>query len=469
MNIFKILQRHVETHPKQIAISDERKSLSYEQLWKEICRLREAFHEKGIDSFSRVVLQMENKVDWILAFLTLLSLRSIVIPLSPTLTKEETKVINRETAFHRIINNLDMFTDHSSHACQIDWPTGEEDAIYHITSGSTGTPKFCIRTHAQLVAEGISYCDTLELTPKDHIINVLPLYHSYALGFACMGGMVAGATVTIGSTLSPRWLLKQIEQTKATVVPLVPTIARNLTRVFAAEPPDVSSVRIWMVGAGKVLDRVARDFQHRFGGFLLSNYGSTETGGIVSRLTPVPANSVGKPMKGVHIQILDEHGNPLPPNHEGYIHVRCDSLMRGYLHNNQSTLNRQGFYPMGDMGFLDEEGYLYITGRVKNIISIGGRKVNPIEVEDVILLLEEVTDVAVTAVERDNGEPLLKAYVVQNGRLIPGDVLKHCKQFLSEHKVPATIEFLDSLPRNQLGKIAFHQLYTRHLPDGGES
>lgn len=458
LTIFDFLQKYASKDPHRIAIADLHKTYTYEQLWTLVRRLRSKYLAHGIRPAERIIVQMPNETDWIIVFLALLSIRCQVIPVAMDLTEMELASIMRKTEATCIIKRTILDDSvfrrrNSSRDMNASWPTSKDDALLHMTSGSTGTPKICIRTHGQLLAEGISYCDTLKITPDDHIANPLPLNHSYPLGFACFGGLVAGAKVSILPKMMPRSLLRYLAKHRVTIVPLVPTLVRNLVYTNISEQIDLSSVRYCMVGAGSVTKQIADDFEKKYGIPLSANYGSTETGALFARLGSSPIESVGQAMKGVEVMIRSEDGRELPAGMVGQVWVRAPSIMRAYLGNEHQPFDEQGFFPMGDLGQLDERGYLRLVGRIKSVISIGGRKVVPQEVETVLLEMPGVHDASVYGVLRPNGEWLLKAMIVRKTLITIEQVREYCAGRLSAYKIPTIIEFVDKIPRNEIGKL----------------
>lgn len=459
--LFDLIKKHVKNNANHIAIVDEKYSLSYEELWQRIISARKILGEQGIGTNSRVVFQMQNNIEWVLLFLALLSLKAIAIPLSQSLTtREYYQIINKVKPFKTFNHfSLDQFKTGFFHRQNLKFPRGDEAILFQPTSGSTGDSKIVIRTLNQLVAEGKSYQKTFNLTFNDKIINVLPLYHSYALGFSCIASLVAGATLKLVSTFSPRSFLEIIEKDKGTIIPLVPSMVRLLTNVYLPKKIELSSVRFILVGTGPVSKDIILKIKERFNLDVYGNYGSTETGGIISRLDILDFDSIGYPMKNVEIKIVNEEGKESSPGEVGELFVKTPAMMKCYLDNDDEAKITSGYLKTGDLIFRDKNGRLFVVGRKKELVSIGGKKVYPKEISFVISLLSEVQDNYVYSVVRKNGEVFLKALVVASSQVTKEILFTHCRKHLSQHKIPTIIEKVDKIPRNEMGKLIKNEIY----------
>lgn len=460
--LFARIREHAENQPEKIALKDEQHQITYQQLWKKISSNRQLAYQCGFSAGKRVVLGASQDIFWLIDFLSLGSLGVSVIPVAPNVSLRVLEQISTDLRPELILTDVNRHTvfGSSSETDDLptpDWATGESEILYQPTSGSTGLPKYSIRTLGQLTAEAISYQRTLEINSDDVLVNPLPFYHSYALGFAGITSMLAGSTLVITSPFVPRKYLNVLEREKATISLLVPVMARTLGKVYLPEPVDLSNLRIWLVGAGKITDEMEQAIHAKFGTSLCSNYGSTETGGIVSRLERQNLKSVGRPMSGVELEIRDREGQSVPLGTEGFIWVRIPAMLSRYWCE-EAIFDRRGFFKMGDLGYLDEAGYVYLVGREKAMINIGGKKVNPLELEEFFLQHPKIKDVAVFGIERPNGEEMIKAVIVGEGDLLVEEIRGYAQANLENHQVPTIISIVPHLPRNELGKILKDEL-----------
>jgi long-chain acyl-CoA synthetase len=251
--------------------------------------------------------------------------------------------------------------------------------------------------------------------------------------------------------------LELLERERITFFPGVPFNFRLMAESPASA--DLSALRLCF-SAGTALPRAAFEaFGERFGVLVRQLYGSTETGMITANMSDDPvatSESVGPPLPGVQVQIADDDGELLPAGEVGEVLVTSPAASHGYAGADEANRAsfRDGRYSTGDLGRLDEDGLLYLEGRKKLLIEVGGYKVDPIEVQDVIAVHPCVSDVIVVGVAgATEGEETVKAVVVPNEDCSESEVISFCRERLSNFKVPRTVEFRDEIPKSPLGKI----------------
>jgi long-chain acyl-CoA synthetase len=309
----------------------------------------------------------------------------------------------------------------------------DEPLVYQFSSGSTGRPKRVARTHGQCTGEA-AYYPTLGIGPEDSIFCAIPLFHTYGMGCCMFAAASTGATVVVLEDPNPFLLRRQralelLKQESCTIFPGVPFNFRLLAEAPAAA--DLSSLRL-AFSAGTALPRPFFDaFLDKFGVPVRQLYGCTEAGTLTANMDDDPVasfESVGGPVDGVEVMIEDDEGEQVAPGTVGEIAVRSPGLTSGYA--DMEELNREafrdGFFLSGDLGEVDEEGRLTITGRKKLLIEVGGYKVDPIEVEDVVVPRAEMDE---------------------------RDLIGFCQQRLANFKVPQVVEFREEIPKSPLGKI----------------
>lgn len=458
MTVLDHIIRHARSIPGNAALNDGKNLITYGGLFDLIRGYGNYFTENVCRPGNAVVLKLKNKQDWVIAFLSLLASGCWVVPVSDGMSRHELDEVIKttgaaavvdESSFSRELTGIgnDKFMGINSKSC----------GILHMTSGSTGKAKFCIRTIEALTAEGCGYIDALNISAEDRILALPPLYHSYALGAACITSLVAGACIRTADRFVPREVLRILEDERITVLIIVPVMASLLCNTYTTRKINPGSLRIALAGAGAITEEMYTGFLRKFGIALQSNYGSTETGGIITRLEPVPWQSIGRPMRGVEVKILDEEGKRVTFNEEGELWVKCGGMLSGYHGIREKVTDHEGFFPMSDIVSMDEQGYLYIRGRKKLIINVGGKKVNPIEVERVLQEIPGVDECAVIGISKPNGGEAVKAVVAGSG-LTEDIIRRHCSSKLMDYKIPSIIEFRDKLPRNELGKVKLEDL-----------
>ncbi len=457
MTLFDYIEQYRGENPDATAITASDIKLTYDELYHLLLENHLDLSHK-YKSGDKVLLIFESQFAFVISLLSLLSIGCWVIPIYPDMKEDEIQGIADHTQGHiyqgksiwtpnHKIQSINTVTCIDPNAC----------GIYHLTSGSTGEPKLCIRTLDSMLHEGISYVKTFTLTNSDKILSPPPVYHSYALGAACIAALVAGASLHLVEKFIPRSVLRRIEEERITMILLVPVMVRALINTYSSIRYSLKSIRIALVGAGAIDEKEYNQFYEKYGVFLLSNYGSTETGGLISRIEPKPYNSIGKPMEGIAIRVVDELNKEVLPVHEGTLLVKWKGIMQGYFEADDRITDLEGYYNTGDIVVQDTQGNLYIRGRMKRYLKIGGNKVNLYEVEKVIMQMEKVKECVALGGKKSNGEEIIKTIIVGSD-ISEYEIRKFCRMHMSEYKIPAVIEFRKSIPRNELGKIKYSEI-----------
>ncbi len=333
-------------------------------------------------------------------------------------------------------------------------------AIYLFSSGSTGLPKVVPHTHGEMLANARATVDSFALTPDDVAFNNLPGHHAMGFLNSVFETSCAGATTVYWSdpmplALSRRKLLGAVEAEKVTVLQGVPFMFDTLAGV--TDEIDLSRLRL-VYSAGIALKRPIYDhFRERFGHSVRQAYGCTEAGHVAFNTATDPEatwDSVGQPIGDTRVEVVPSD-NPLGPEY-GELTFSSSSVTKGYL--NQEKLNTTAFpegrFQSGDLGRIDAEGNVYIKGRSKLIIEVAGHKVDPLEIEEVLVGHPAVAEVVVVGLPNARtGEQRLKAVVVKSGDVTADVLLRFGKERLSPQKVPEIIEFRDAIPKSATGKI----------------
>ena len=341
-----------------------------------------------------------------------------------------------------------------------------DDLLLHqYSSGSTGRSKRVGRTQRQCAAEAALVPETLELTPDDAVLCSIPLYHAYGFGDCFLTALGSGARLVIQQHPQPFAVrrgetIDLIQRLGVTVFPAVP----YMIDLLAAAPGagDLSSLRYCFTAGTALADGTADAFRARFGVPVRQLYGCTESPSISANLDREPersARSVGRPINGVDVVIHADDGGLLPPDEVGEVGVRSPVAADGYVgdtHGDVQTF-RDGWVFPGDLGMLDRDGRLTIAGRTKIFIDVHGRKVDPMEVEDVLVLHPAVEEAVVVGTTGDRG-PVVKAAVVTSSPCSERELIHFCRERLALFKVPQLVEFRDSIPRSPIGKVLRKEL-----------
>ena len=355
---------------------------------------------------------------------------------------------------------------------------GERDdvVLQLYTSGTTGLPKGVLTTHRNLTAAAETSphwefdADSVSLTP-------LPMFHIGGIGWAYLG-LWNGATTILVSEFSAERVLDQLEHDRVTNAVFVPTMLQLMTAVPGAADRDYSALRSIAYGASPITTPVLKAALETFRCSLYGIYGLTESTGGVVQLSPEDHDptgpreqlllSAGRPLPWVELRIVDPAtGDDLPPRSVGEVLLRAPNVMLGYFNRPEetaATLTDDGWLRTGDGGYVDEDGYLFLTDRVKDMIVSGGENVYPVEVEEALAQHPAVADVTVIGVPDDRWGETVKALVIARPNATPTaeELVAFARERLAGYKLPRSIEFVDEFPRTPSGKVLKRVLRERH-------
>jgi len=347
-------------------------------------------------------------------------------------------------------------------------PAPQDIALLLFSGGTTGVPKGVILTHKHLIAEAwqLKIWNSNVLTEwDDRVMMIMPLFHVY--GFAgIMGTSIMGHNplVVVPNPRDRDDLVKTIQKTKPNYLPAVPTLFIALLEhpAVKAGKVDFKSMKLCVASAAPLLPETKKRFEELTGGKLIEGYGMTEVTAAIT-LGPIEGEwkpgSAGLPLPDVILRIVDvETGEKeLPPGKEGEMVARCPQMMQGYWNRPEATAEmiRNGWLYTGDVGYLDEDGYLFITSRKKELIKPGGFQVWPREVEEVISTHPKVAEVGVAGIPDPYQVEAVKAWIVlrQGQTSTPEEIQTYCREKLTAYKVPRQVEFRQELPKTLVGKI----------------
>jgi long-chain acyl-CoA synthetase len=333
-------------------------------------------------------------------------------------------------------------------------------AVIIYTSGTTGTPKGAALTHHNLLDAAQVGVDLVDFRPESVTLAVLPLFHVFGMNSAMNASFLAGACLTLQPRFDPEQTLEIVQRDQVTNFLGVPTMYAALLHHPEREKYGVSSLELCVSGGAPMPVEILRGFEEAFGCKVLEGYGLSETTGMASFNRPDrerKAGSIGLPVDGAEMRVVDEDGKELPQGEVGEIVIRSPHVMRGYWNRDDATAEvmRDGWFHTGDMGRLDEEGYFYIVDRKKDLIIRGGYNVYPREIEEVVYEHPAVREAAVVGVPHESlGEEVGAAVALKQGAELTADELRDwVKQRVAAYKYPRVIWFVDELPKGPTGKI----------------
>ncbi|MEL7257603.1 MAG: AMP-binding protein [Pseudomonadota bacterium] len=337
----------------------------------------------------------------------------------------------------------------------------DDDALLMYTSGTTGRPKGVVHSHGSLLAGGWTTAMAHDLGPQDCGFCVLPVYHINGLCVTVMGSLVSGGSFAIVPKFSASKFWAQADEAKITWFSVVPTIISHL--LHSDTEPDLACrerIRFGRSASSALAVETQSSFEARFGIPIVETMGLTETAAqILSNPLPPGIRKIGSPgiAYGCEVAIQDGSGLSLPTGTEGEIVVRGPNVMRGYLKNPEATADtfRDGWLRTGDLAQMDAEGYVFVTGRLKELIIKGGENIAPREVDEALYTHPDVVEAAAFARSCARyGETIEAAVRVRDGSgLTSATLLSICQERLGAFKTPDTVHFLDELPKGPSGKI----------------
>jgi fatty-acyl-CoA synthase len=328
------------------------------------------------------------------------------------------------------------------------------------TSGTTGTPKGASRdASAAGLGALASLLSAVPYRRDDIIVCPAPLFHSFGLATFTFGTAI-GATLVLPPKFDAEEVLRLIEEHQATAVSLVPVMIRRIVQLpeEVKRRYDLSSLRIVLASGSAISQDLKKAAMDLFGEVLYDLYGSTEAGWVaIATPEDIKRNpkSLGKPTDGIEVAVFSADGEKLAVGETGELYIKSNYMFEGYT-SGESKDERDGYMAIGDLGRLDEDGYLYIESRSDDMVIVGGENVYPIEIEDVIESIDSVSEVTVLGVEDEEYGQVLAAFVV--GDVTEDDVIAACKDELASYKVPKRIKIVGELPRTSTGKVLKREL-----------
>lgn len=350
------------------------------------------------------------------------------------------------------------------------WSGGHLDdvAIYQYTGGTTGRSKGAELTHRNIVAnisQSNKRGDAVEQKDGDAMLLILPLYHVYALAVGALNSMYKGGHVVLVPVPRPLSNLKVVFETfNITIMPGVNTLYLGLMQEpwFVKNPPK--NLRLCFSGAAPLQPATAERWEKLTGAAIYEGYGLTEGTCVISTMPldqPPKRGTCGKPIPGTEVRIVGENGTDMPRGKPGELWLKGPQIMKGYLHNPEATRAtiEDGWLKTGDVAIFDEEGYLSIVDRIKDMVIVSGFNVYPTDIESVLTCNEKVAEAAVVgAPDDDTGERVVAYVVPKDPDLTERELVLYCKEHLTGYKVPKTVVLVKELPKSPVGKVLRREL-----------
>jgi long-chain acyl-CoA synthetase len=494
-NLAVILSETAQSSPDRPVAMFTGGQLSYRQLDKASDRLAAALAAAGIKPGDFIALQLPNIPQFLISYFGILKAGGVVVPLNVLLKAPEVAFHLSDSGARILITwegilveatkgaeaaGLDQIyvVGHAGDSgvgvpferlLAVEGPRYEmaarqptDTAVVVYTSGTTGRPKGAELTHLQLYMNADIPGRLFNVQPDDIVITVLPLFHVFGLSSILDICVRFGCTMSLVPRFTSDAVLTAIQRDRATIFEGVPTMFADLLSCPDLDRYDLSSLRIAISGGASIPAPVLDAFEDRFGLVVLEGYGLTETASTTTFNVSADDRrtySVGKPIWGTQTQIWDEQGRPLPPGseHVGEIVTRGLHVMKRYLHSPEATAAAftGDWLHTGDLGYIDEDGFLFVVSRKKELIIRGGYNVYPSEIENVLHAHPAVAEAAVVGVPDERlGEEVMAVVITRPAtNLLEAELVSYCRERLAAYKCPRIFQFRSELPKNTLGKV----------------
>jgi long-chain acyl-CoA synthetase len=485
-NLATVLTDTAAEHPDHVAIKLDDAELPYKFLDGASAHVAGMLREKGVEPGDRVGIMLPNVPYFPVVYYGILRAGAVVVPMNPLLKGREVEfylkdpeakvmfawhdfaeaaekgasevdaevVLVKPGEFENVVGEAEAVTEVAER-------DGDDTAVILYTSGTTGTPKGAELTHDNLLSNVETILDSLiEIQPDDVVLGALPFFHSFGQTCGLNSSMKAGGTLTLIPRFDPDKALEIIQRDRVTIFEGVPTMYVGMLHADSADSADTSCLRLCVSGGSAMPGEVLRAFEEKFGCKILEGYGLSETSPVASFNHPDrerKVGSIGTPVAGVEMRVVDEDGGDVDEGEVGEIVIRGPNVMKGYWRKDEATAEaiKDGWFHTGDMAKVDSDGYFFIVDRKKELIIRGGYNVYPREVEEALYEHPAVKEAAVVGVPDDKmGEEVGAAVVLKPGEDVSPDELRDfVKGEVASYKYPRKIWLVDELPKGPTGKI----------------
>jgi long-chain acyl-CoA synthetase len=486
LNLASIVTESAAQAPQNPAVRLGGAELSYAELDERSARLAALLRAQGMQPGDRVGVMLPNVLEFPISYYGVLRAGGVVVPMNVLLKRREIAFYLEDSgaklllAWHGFAEEARggaedagaelievepqsfaaMLAEHEP-STELAETDEDDTAVILYTSGTTGQPKGAELTHLNLHRNAdVASRTTCEIKAGDIVFGGLPLFHSFGQTVGMNATLMVGACLTLVPKFDPAEALETMQRDGVTHFYGVPTMYGALLHHPERESFDTSTLRQCITDGASMPVEVLRGFEEAFGAIVLEGYGLSETSPVASSNHPDKERkpgSIGTPLEGVEMKVVDEDDNEVAQGEVGEIVIRGHNIMKGYWQRPDATAEamRGGWFHSGDMARIDEEGYFYIVDRKKDLIIRGGYNVYPREVEEVLYEHPKIREAAVLGIPHDEwGEEIGAAVVLHEGEeLDPDEVSAYVKERIAAYKYPRVVWFLEELPKGPTGKI----------------
>ncbi len=450
--------------------------ITYHQLQERVAEIAILLQAVGVGKNTKVLLLVEDSYDFITMWLAIWMCNAIPIPLEPKLTDNEVGYgvesgkcqfifSDRPICFSAeglIESTEKLLTDYICYKTTYAREDGLEDiALFFYTSGTTGLPKCVMFSHQAMYNNVMSLCVDAKMKSEDVFFTPISPFLPASLATVVLPALALGGTLIISNSALPGKLLRMISDYQVTVFFAVPFVYKNM--LIAMESRDrrmFQTVKLWLTSSASMEGRIYDEYYNKYDVCIHSIYCSSECGAITynpSQNLDDNRQSVGKALAGVYIKIIDENGNEAASGEMGEIVVSGKNIFSGYYQREEllKQVLINNWVRTGDLGSVNEDGFVRLEGRISDTVNIAGYLVNPTEVENVIIAYKNISDVLVYAAQNADREEIIAAKVIledESETLDYDDLYVYCAQNLSSHKIPKRIEIVTSFNVGRYGK-----------------
>ena len=492
MNVAQHVERAAAWFPERPAILFEDRTLTYRELDAAAGRLASALRAHGVRRGDRVALYLPNIPEFAIAYVATLKAGAVAVSVNAIFKAEEVAYILDDSGAGVVFTTADLLAqlppglrhvvvcegDATGHPSLEAWVAAgaagvrsidldrAEPAVLLYTSGTTGFPKGATLTHGNVVFNDYACAHHLGIRPEDRLLLFLPLFHVFGQNAIMNAAFTACATVVLHRRFVPDQVLDGIQRQRATMFFAVPTIFISLLAMDLSRW-DLSSIRYEFSAAATMPQEISRRWTERFGRPVFEGYGLTECSPFACYNHDFrhKLGSVGTAVENTELKILDADGDEVERGQWGEICIQGPGVMQGYWGKPEDTERalRGGWLHSGDVGTMDDEGYVFIVDRVKDMINVAGFKVWPAEVEHALYRHPAVREAAVYGVEDPvRGESVRAAIILRDDAVATGEeIIGFCRERLAVYKAPAAVEFVRELPKSATGKVLKRVLRSR--------
>ncbi len=494
MLIHQILEYTARRLPHKTALVEEKRRLSYAQTLERVQALAAGLEEMGLGPGERVALLFPNCIDFCLAYFAVLSLGAVVVPLNNRLAPGEfAYIVNHSGARFMMVEEgfWDTWLAFREQTPGIERvilagstsrpealslrrlcrpgpkpakpPRLDRDSLASImyTSGTTGRPKGAMLSHGNVFTNARNAGAHLGYKESDTTLIVVPLFHVTGLHSQLVAFFYVGGTCVLMRAYRTADMIRLLAEQRVTVTFKVPTMYTLMLVNPALDQCDLSALRLAAYGGAPMAPETIRRLQERLGVDLYNAYGLTEATSLVTVLPACDAlrkaGSIGLATSGTRLKVVDHEDNTLDPDQVGELCIKAPIVVSGYWQQPQATARaiRDGWLHTGDYARIDQEGFVFIADRKKDMINRGGENVYSIEVESALVSHPQVLEAAVVPRPHSIFGEVVHAFIVPAPGTSPGqeDIIAHCRGLIADYKVPASVSFLQELPRNPGGKV----------------